>query len=86
MDLIKGFIKVIVKKVKKDIFLRLIFSIQKNGTNFMIMFMHAILQSSKNNDLFQNHQTYFLWILEIFRNFLDMVSVTLRKSEGTRVK
>ena len=37
----------------------------------------AILEYSKNNDLFQNRQTYFRQILEIFRNFLDMVSVRL---------
>ena len=34
----------------------------------------AILESSKNNDLFQNRQIYFHRILEISRNFLDMVS------------
>ena len=35
----------------------------------------AILESSKNKDLFQNRQTYFHRILEMPRNFLDMVSV-----------
>ena len=44
----------------------------------------AILESSKNNDLFQNRQTCSRQILEISRNFLDMVSVRpayLRKSD-----
>ena len=35
----------------------------------------AILGFSKNNDLFQNRQIYSRQILDISRNFLDMVSV-----------
>ena len=47
----------------------------------------VILKSSKNNDLFQNRQTYSHQILEISRNFYDMISVMLqmnviRKSEA----
>ena len=38
----------------------------------------AILEFSKNNDLFQNCQTYSHQILEISRNILDMVSVRLQ--------
>ena len=38
----------------------------------------AILKFSKNNDLFQNCQAYSCRILEISRNFLDMVSVCLQ--------
>ena len=38
----------------------------------------AILESSKKNDPFQNSQIYSRQILEISRNFLDMVSVRLR--------
>ena len=38
----------------------------------------AILESSKNNDLFQNHQIYFYRIFEISRNFLAMVSIRLQ--------
>ena len=38
----------------------------------------TILEFSKNNDLFQNRQTYSRRILEISRNFLDMVSVRLQ--------
>ena len=36
----------------------------------------AILEPSKNNNLFQNRQTCSRLNLEISRNFLDMVSVT----------
>ena len=47
----------------------------------------TILEFSKNSSLFQNCQTYSRRILEIFRNFLNMVSVRLqikgvRTSEG----
>ena len=38
----------------------------------------TILEYSKNNDLFQNRQTYSRRILEIFRNFFDTVSVRLQ--------
>ena len=38
----------------------------------------VILESSKNNDLFQDRQTYSRWILEMSRNFFDMVSVRLQ--------
>ena len=38
----------------------------------------VILKSSKNNDLFQIRQTYSHRILEVFRNFLDIVSVRLQ--------
>ena len=38
----------------------------------------AILESSKNNDLFQNRQICSRWILEISQNFLAMVSVRLQ--------
>ena len=38
----------------------------------------ATLEFSKNNDLFQNRQTYSRQILEISQNFLDMVSVRLQ--------
>ena len=34
----------------------------------------VILESSKNNDFFQNRQTYSCVILEVSQNFLDMVS------------
>ena len=37
----------------------------------------AIFKSSKNNDLFQNRQTYSHRILEIYWDFHDMVSVRL---------
>ena len=36
----------------------------------------TILESSESKDPFQNRQTYSRWILEIFQNFLDMVSVS----------
>ena len=39
----------------------------------------AILEFSKNNDLFQNYQTYFRRILEISGNFLGIVSLRLQK-------
>ena len=47
----------------------------------------TILEFSKNNSLFQNRQTYSHRILEIFQNFLNMVSVRLlikgvRTSQG----
>ena len=45
----------------------------------------AVLESSKNNDHFQNRQIYSQPILEISRNFLDMVSVRLQM-ELARVK
>ena len=35
----------------------------------------AILESSENNDLFQNHQIYSCRILKTSQNFLDMVFV-----------
>ena len=38
----------------------------------------AMLEFSKNEDLFQNRQTYSHRILEISRNFLGMVSVRLQ--------
>ena len=38
----------------------------------------AILELSKNNNLFQNHQIYSHWILEMYQNFLDMASVRLQ--------
>ena len=38
----------------------------------------SILESLKNNNLFQNRQIYSRLILEIPRNFLDMVSVKLQ--------
>ena len=38
----------------------------------------AILESSKINDLFQNHQIYSRLIFKISRNFLGMVSVRLQ--------
>ena len=44
----------------------------------------AILESLKNNDLFQNRQTYSCQILEISRSFLNMVSV--RPAWCVRVK
>ena len=38
----------------------------------------AILESSKNNDLYKNCQTYSRRILDISRNFFEMVSVRLQ--------
>ena len=38
----------------------------------------TILEFSKNNDLFQNRQTYSRRIREISRNFYDTVSVRLQ--------
>ena len=38
----------------------------------------SILESLKNNNLFQNREIYSRLILEIPRNFLDMVSVKLQ--------
>ena len=38
----------------------------------------TILGFSKNNDLFQNRETYTHRIREISRNFYDMVSVRLQ--------
>ena len=38
----------------------------------------AILESSKINDLLQNHQIYSRRIFETSRNFLDVVSVRLQ--------
>ena len=38
----------------------------------------VILKSLKNNDLFQIRQTYSHQMLEVSRNFLDIVSVRLQ--------
>ena len=64
--------------------------LENKKTNFLTCLPEqvyaAILESSKNIDLFQNRQTYSFQVLENSRKFLGMVSVTVQLCEKREEK